>query len=81
MISVNFMNNSNSQDYMAMPNETIGHAIKACGLLDPSYGMIHIDGRMLSTADLNKTFADFGFNGMPGHDETTISQIAKAKNA
>lgn len=81
MISVNFMNNSDSQDYMGMPTETIEHAIKACGLLNPAYGMIHIDGRMLSNSDLNKTFADFGYNGMPGHDEATISQIAKAKNA
>lgn len=81
MITVTFMNNSNAKDYAAMPNETISHAIKECGVVDPSAGLVHINGRMLSATDLDKTFADFGFDGSVGKDAVFVTQVAKAKNA
>lgn len=44
-------------------------------------GIMQLDGSPLSPGDLNKTFAELGYDGSEGHNKCQLLCIVKADNA
>lgn len=80
MIKVNIGNNLKRSSITLPHNTTLRGAFEQAGV-EIGSGMISMDGSFLSPGDLNKTFADFGFDGTPGKDRLSLLVIVKADNA
>lgn len=44
-------------------------------------GAMHLDGSSLNPGDLNKTFAELGYDGSEGKDKCFLLNVIKADNA
>lgn len=51
------------------------------GGFDYSRGVMHLDGSSLTPSDLNKTFAELGYDGSEGKDKCFLLNVVKADNA
>lgn len=51
------------------------------GGFDYSRGVMHLDGSSLNPGDLNKTFAELGYDGSDGKDKCFLLNVVKADNA
>ena len=81
MITVNIGNNTTRKTLSCVDeNLTLYEALDMAGI-DCSRGMANLDGRILQSADMDKTFAYFGYDGSINHDTCTLRVIAKADNA
>lgn len=80
MIRVTIGNNLKRNAYNLTPNTTLRAAMEQAGV-DYTSGMTTLDGSTLGPGDLNKTFADFGFDGSEGHDKCFLINVVKADNA
>lgn len=80
MIRVTIGNNLKKTPYNLDPNTTLRTALDDAGL-DYTVGMMTMDGSSLQPGDLDKTFAEFGYNGEPGHDKAFLLSVVKADNA
>lgn len=49
--------------------------------VDYTKGSMTLDGATLPAGALDKTFADFGVNGQPGHEKCFLLSIQKLDNA
>ena len=84
MVSVLIGNNMKRKRFNFDPNTTIRAAIEATAAdtgIDPAVTMMTMDGSPLNAGEMNKTFAEFGYDGTPGHDATTLISVAKLANA
>lgn len=80
MIRVNFRNNVTRKNDNFDENQTLREILTELDV-DMSRGTIALDGATLGAGELNKTLADFGFDGTPGKDSCVITSIVKADNA
>lgn len=80
MIRVTIGNNLKREPYNLDPNTTLRDACDQAGINYTS-GMMTLDGSTLGPGDLNKTFADLGFDGTPGRDKCFLLNVVKADNA
>lgn len=80
MIRVTIGNNLKKAPYNLDPNTTLRSALDDAGI-DYTAGMMTLDGSTLGPGDLNKTFAEFGYNGEDGHDKAFLLNVVKADNA
>lgn len=51
------------------------------GGYDYSRGVMHLDGSSLNPGDLNKTFAELGYDGSERRDKCFLLNVVKADNA
>ncbi len=80
MIRVIIGNNLKRTQENYTPDTTLRAAMEqAC--IDYTTGMTTLDGSILGPGDLNKTFADFGYDGTEGHDKCCLLNVVKADNA
>ena len=49
--------------------------------IDYTTGLTTLDGATLAPGDMNKTFADLGYDGSEGHDSCFLLNVVKADNA
>lgn len=79
MIKVVIYNNA-KKDYAFKPaTATIGSILTEAGWdAGKSYMLA---GEQLVTSDMDRTLADFGYNGNPGRDTVHISAVAPKANA
>lgn len=80
MIRVTIGNNLKKAAYNIDPNTTLRSALDDAGI-DYTAGMMTLDGSTLGPGDLNKTFAEFGYDGEAGHDKAFLLNVVKADNA
>lgn len=80
MIKVEIRNNLDKHNDIIDENATIRAAFEGAGI-DYSRGTIYIDGAPLGVGKINSTFAEFGYDGTPGHDRCTINCVIKVDNA
>lgn len=80
MIRVNFRNNVCRKNDNFDENQTLREVLTELDV-DPTRGTIALDGATLAAGELNKTLAEFGFDGTPGRDSCVITSIVKADNA
>lgn len=80
MIRVTIGNNLKRTNENFTPDTTLRAALEQAGV-DFATGMITMDGAVLNPGDLNKTFADFGYDGNEGHNKCQLIAVAKADNA
>lgn len=80
MIRVTIGNNLKRSAYNLDPNTTLRAAMEQAGV-DYSTGMTTLDGSALGPGDLNKTFAELGFDGREGCDKCFLLNVVKADNA
>ena len=80
MIRVTIGNNLKRSSENYTPDTTLRSAMKQAGI-DYTTGMTTLDGSTLGPGDLNKTFADFGYDGTEGHDKCFLLNVVKADNA
>lgn len=80
MIKVKAINNVKRVEDLFTVNTTLRDCLDALGI-DTSRGVLTMDSAPLQPGDLNKTFADFGFDGTPGKNYTCLASITKADNA
>jgi len=80
MIRVTIGNNLKRSAENFTPDTTLRAAMEQVGV-DYTGGMTTLDGSTLGPGDLNKTFADFGYDGTEGHDKCFLLNVVKADNA
>lgn len=80
MIKVTIGNNLKKDSVIIDENTTLRTSLEDAGI-DYTRGVMHLDGSSLNPGDLNKTFAEFGFDGTPGHDKCFLLNVVKADNA
>lgn len=80
MIRVTIGNNLKRNQYTLTPDTTLREAMEQAGV-DYTTGMTTLDGSTLAPGDINKTFAEFGYNGTEGHDKAFLITVVKADNA
>ena len=80
MIRCTIGNNLKKNNYNLDPNTTLRAALEEAGI-DYASGMMTLDGSSLVPGDLNKTFAELGYTGDPGHDRCYLLNVVKADNA
>lgn len=80
MIRVTIGNNLKRSPENYTPDTTLRSAMEQAGI-DYTTGMPTLDGSTLGPGDLNKTFADFGYDGTEGHDKCFLLNVVKADNA
>lgn len=80
MINVFVGNNVNRKSVIVNPTTTLKAVLEAESI-DYNRGTMHLDGSTLQAGDLNKTFAEFGYDGSAGHDKCFLLNVVKADNA
>lgn len=80
MIRVTIGNNLKRSSENYTHDTTLRAAMEQAGI-DYTIGMTTLDGSTLGPGDLNKTFADFGYDGTEGHDKCFLLNVVKADNA
>lgn len=80
MIRVTIGNNLKRSSENYTPDTTLRSAMEQAGI-DYTFGMTTLGGSTLGPGDLNKTFADFGYDGTEGHDKCFLLNVVKADNA
>lgn len=80
MIRVTIGNNLKRSSENYTPDTTLRSAMEQAGI-DYTTGMTTLDGSTLGPGDLNKTFAEFGYDGTEGHDKCFLLNVVKADNA
>lgn len=80
MIRVTIGNNLKRTNENFTPDTTLRAALEQAGV-DFATGMITLDGAVLNPGDLNKTFADLGYDGTEDHNKCQLCVVAKAQNA
>lgn len=80
MIRVTTGNNINREHVVIDENTTLRACLESKGI-DYSRGSMMLDGCNLKPGDLNKTFADFGYDGTPGHTSCYLLSMVKTDNA
>lgn len=80
MIRVTIGNNLKRSSENYTHDTTLRAAMEQAGI-DYTAGMTTLDGSTLGPGDLNKTFADFGYDGTDGHDKCFLLNVVKADNA
>lgn len=80
MIRIQIRSNLEKFDNIVDENTTVRRAFEEQGI-DFSRGTISIDGATLGAGEINKTFADLGYDGTPGNDRCYVACITKQDNA
>lgn len=80
MVRVNFRNNVTRKNDNFSEVQTLREILAEFDV-DTSRGTLTLDGAALGPGDLNKTLADFGFDGTAGRDNCIIYSVVKADNA
>lgn len=80
MIKVTVGNNVKREAVIIDENTTLRDCLEANGV-DYTRGVMHLDGSSLGPGDLNKTFAEFGYDGTDGHGKCFLLNVVKADNA
>lgn len=80
MLKVIIGNNLKRSTETYTPDTTLRMALEQAGV-DYTVGMATLDGSTLGPGDLNKTFAEFGYDGSEGHDRASLLVVVKADNA
>lgn len=84
MISVTIGTTMKRKTYTHTPDTTLKMALdgaKADTGVDYTANMITLDGASLNPGDLNKTFAELGYDGTANHDTAYLLAVVKADNA
>lgn len=77
MIQVTVGNNVKREKITIDEHETLRAALEGAGV-DPASGVMHLDGASLNPGDLNRTFAELGYDGTPGKDSAFLLSVIKA---
>lgn len=80
MIRVTIKDNVRRLETTIDENTTVGAVLDA-NEVDYSRGLIQISGSTLAAGEINKTFADLGFDGTPGHERPYVMVTEKLDNA
>lgn len=80
MIKVKAINNVKRVEDLFPVSTTIRDCLASLGI-DTTRGVLTMDSAPLNPGDMNKTFAEFGFDGTPGKNYCTLASITKADNA
>lgn len=80
MIRITVMSNMKRTTVFVDENDTLRKACEDSGV-DYTKGMLCLDSAPLNPGDLNKTFAQMGYDGTPGKDSAYLSAVVKADNA
>ena len=80
MIKVVVGNNVKRESILIPPTTTLRGALEQGGI-DYSRGVMHLDGSSINPGDLNKTFAELGYDGSTGRDKCFLLNVVKADNA
>lgn len=79
-IKVILGNNVERKSDVVEPTITLRQALEANDI-DFTRGVMHLDGSSLNPGDLNKTFAELGYDGSEGKDKCFLLNVVKADNA
>ena len=80
MIRMTIGNNLKRNNFNLDPATTLREALETAGI-DYTTGTMNLDGSSLAPGDLNKTFAELGYDGSAGHDRGFLLNVVKADNA
>lgn len=80
MITVTAGNNLNRHPYIIDEHTTLKKCFEDAEV-NYNVGLNSLDGSTLKPGDLNKTFADFGYDGSEGHDACYLLNVVKTDNA
>lgn len=80
MIKVKASSNVKRAEDLFPITTTLRECLESLGM-DYSRGMLHLDSAPINPGDLNKTFAEMGYDGTPGKNTAFMSLVVKADNA
>ena len=80
MIRVYVGDNLNHPQKTIDENTTLRQTFKDAGI-EYGSGVITLDGSSIRPGDLDKTFADFGYDGTEGHNKAFLFSVSKMDNA
>ena len=80
MIKVTLGNNVTRKAVIVDETNPLRQTLEENGI-DYARGTMHLDGSSLNPGDLNKTFAELGYDGAEGRDKCFLLNVVKADNA
>lgn len=80
MIKVKAYSNVKRAEDLFPTSTTIRECLDSLGI-DCTRGLLHMDSAPINPGDMNKTFAELGYDGTPGKDFCALSIVVKADNA
>ena len=80
MLRVTVGNNLKRNVVLVDENTTLRECLES-NEIDLTRGTMHLDSAPLGAGDLNKTFAELGYDGTPGKDKADLLSVVKADNA
>lgn len=80
MLRITIANNMKRTTALVDENTTLREVLES-NEFDASKGILHIDSAPINPGDMNKTFAELGYDGTPNKDRAFLSLVTKADNA
>lgn len=80
MLRITMANNMKRETVLVDENSTLREVLESKNF-DTTRGLLHMDSAPINPGDLNKTFAQLGYDGTPGKDRVFMSLVVKADNA
>ena len=77
MIKVKASSNVKRAEDLFPITTTLRECLESLGM-DYSSGMLHLDSAPINPGDLNKTFAELGYDGTTGKNRVFLSLVVKA---
>ena len=77
MLRITLANNMKRSTVLVDENTTLREALTSNDF-DPTKGLVHIDSAPINPGDMNKTFAELGYDGTPGKDRLFVAMVVKA---
>lgn len=77
MLRVTMSNNLKRKVVLVDENTTLRATLEQ-NEFDVNKGLLHMDSAPINPGDLNKTFAELGYDGTPGKDSCFMSLVVKA---
>ena len=80
MINITIAINMKRETVLADEYSTVREVLESKHF-DITKGLLHMDSAPINPGDLNKTFAELGYDGTPNKDRAFLSLVTKADNA
>lgn len=80
MINVTMSSNVKRVPALVSKDTTLRKCLEDAGI-DYSRGLLHLDSAPINPGDLDRTFAQLGYDGTDGHNRAFLAAIVKADNA
>lgn len=77
MLRITIANNMKRETVLVDESSTLREVLESKHF-DTTKGLLHMDSAPINPGDMNKTFAELGYDGTPGKNTCFLSLVVKA---